>query len=97
MLNTYSARQMLFAQVQLPILKAPGFASVRNPGLLHALKDRIELTIANVKSVVVRLEGVGVVDAHGCETHRPKIIEAKNPREETRRSFLVLFRYNRVI
>jgi hypothetical protein len=89
---------MLFAQVQLPILKAPGFASVRNPGLLHALKDRIELTIANGKSLVVRLEGVGVVDAHGCEiTHRPKIIEAKNPREETRRSFLVHFRYNRVI
>ena len=39
-----------FARVQLPILKAPGFASVRNPGFLHALKDRIELTIANVKA-----------------------------------------------
>jgi hypothetical protein len=54
-----------FARVQLPILKAPVFASVRNPGFLHALKDRIELTIANVKSVVVMFKRFSVVKIKG--------------------------------
>src|SRR5207247_3632880 len=54
-----------FARVQLPILEAPRFASVRNPGLLHALKDRIELTIGNVKSVVVVFKRFSVVEIKG--------------------------------
>jgi hypothetical protein len=51
-----------FARVQLPILKAPGFASIRDPGLLHALKDRIELTIVDVKSVMVVFKRFSVVE-----------------------------------
>src|SRR5438445_13795946 len=51
-----------FAQVQLPILEAPRFACVRNQGLLDALKDRIELTIGNVKSVVVVFRRFSVVE-----------------------------------
>ncbi len=81
-----------FAQVQLPILEAPRFASVRNPGLLHALKDPIELTIGNVKSVVVVFKRFSVVEIKGqllIDSDRSKVprwagvLKSEDLREKT--------------
>jgi len=85
--------------VQLSILETPGFTSVRNSGLLHALQDGIELTIANVKSVVVVFKRFSVVEIKGqllIDSDRSKvprwagILKTKNPREKTCRGLFVM-------
>ena len=95
-----------FSGIQLAVRRVPGIAAPSDARLLHAPEDRIEFVIADVKRIVMRLEGFGgikvqcqlLVDVHRCEmTHRPIVTETKNSREETRRSVLILCRYNRVI
>ena|SRR5216110_3029244 len=95
-----------FARVQLSILEAPRFASVRNPGLLHALKDHIELTIGNVKSVVVVFKRFSVVEIKGqllIDSDRSKVprwagvLKSEDLREKTRGGLLVMRRHDSVI
>jgi hypothetical protein len=95
-----------FARVQLSILKAPWFASVRNPGLLHALKDRIELTVANMKSIVVMFERFDVIKIKGqllIDSDRSKvpgwtgILKSEDLREKTRSGLFVTRRHDSVI
>jgi hypothetical protein len=95
-----------FARIQLSILEASGFASVRKPGLLHALKDRIELTIANMKSVVVMLKGFRVIEIKGqllIDADRGKvpswtgILKSEDLREKTRGGLLVTRGHDSVI
>jgi len=51
-----------FARVELPVLKTPGAASIWNSRFPHALKNTIELGIADMKSVVVVLKRFSVVE-----------------------------------
>src|ERR671914_157422 len=75
-----------FARVQLSIVKVPGFASVRNPGLLHALKDRIEikgqLRIDSDRSKVPGWTGV---------------LKSEDLREKTCSGLLIMRRHDSVI
>ena len=54
-----------FARVQLPVVQASRLAAIRNPGILNAPEDGIELILANVKSVVVVFKGFSVVKIKG--------------------------------
>ena len=92
--------------VQLPILETPGFTSIRNSGLLHALQDCIELIIANVKSVVVVFKRFSVVEIKGqllIDSDRSKvprwagILKTEDLREKTCGGLLVMRRHDSVI
>lgn len=92
--------------VQLAVYRVPGITSPSDAGFLHALEDRVELVIAHVKGIMMRLKGLGVVkvegqflvDAHGGEmSHRSCVIKPENLGEEFCRRFFVLRRYDRVI
>ena len=95
-----------FARVQLPIVKASGFASIRNPGILDAPEDGIELTLANVKSVVVVFKRLGVVkikgeilvNSNGSEVpHQTVVLKTEDLRKKPRCGLFVMRRHNSVI
>ena len=48
--------------VELAVIEAPGGAAISEADLLDALEDGVELGIANMKGVVVTLEGGVVVE-----------------------------------
>jgi hypothetical protein len=54
-----------FTSIHLAVRRASGFTAPGKPGLLHALKDRIEVAIADVKRVMMRLERVGGIEIQG--------------------------------
>ena len=95
-----------FARIKLPILLAPGIAPPGDARFLDALEDRVELLVAHVKRVVVVFEGIGIVEVQGQRivypnrrkvAHRSVVFDTEDLREETRRRFFVMRRYNRVI
>ena len=47
--------------VELAVVEAPGRAAVAEPGLFHAVKDRVELALADVERIVMAFEFVVVV------------------------------------
>jgi hypothetical protein len=95
-----------FARVQLPIVKASGLASIRNPGILDAPEDGIELALANVKRVVVvfkrfgvvKIKGEILVNSNGSEvSHQTVVLKTEDLRKKTRCGLLVTRRHNSVI
>ena len=81
----------VFARIQLPVPRTSRTAAPVNAGFLDAFKYCIEFIIADVKGIMMRLEGFGIIKVHRQlvvhphwrkMTLRAIVIEAKKLREE---------------
>src|SRR5215510_2528658 len=87
------------AGVDLPVLRGPRPASIRDTGGLNAVEHRVELCVTHMKGIVMTLEpvaiieveGQGFVHPHRCEVpHRSFIRQTKDVGKEPCRRFLVV-------
>src|SRR5262249_52246574 len=92
--------------VELTVVEAPGGAAVRNPRLLDARQDRVELGLAHVEGVVVafklgvvvKQQGQLLVDPHRREVVAlPAVSQSKDAGEETGGGDLIARGHDRVI
>src|SRR5262249_6019676 len=87
------------AGVDLPVLRGPRPASVRDTGGLNAAEHSVELRITHMKGIVmtpgpvaiIEVEGQGFVHPHGREVPQTSLIrQTKDVSKEPCRRFLVV-------